>query len=142
MSFQNCRCKCTCTFIALVVGLILGVITAFLQITAAIAVTPVFLIAAFGIAVGYLGILVIASALAVRSRETECRCSSLNTVLTGILGTILVAVVLLLTGIIATSVLSAILIGALVFFFTLIIAGSACLVRVLTGCESCCRTEA
>ena len=142
MLFQNCKCRCSCTFAALIAALILGVITAFLQITAAITVTPVFLIVAFGITVGYLAVLLIAAALADRSRHTGCRCSSLNTMLAGILGVILVAVVLLLTGIVATSVLSAILIGALAFFFTLVIAGTACLIRNLAGCETNCTLEA
>jgi hypothetical protein len=62
-------------------------------------------------------------------------CAALQTVLTGILGTVLVSVVLLAVGIVATSVISALLIGLTAGFFTLMIAGSACFARCLADCE-------
>lgn len=132
----NCNCKCPCTIAALIASVVLGVVTAFLQITGIITVAPVFLWVTFGIAIVYLGVLVIATALARRTERCDCLCSGLDTILAGILGTILFSVVLLAVGIVATSILSAILVGVLLFFFTLTVTGSACLVRSFSGCES------
>ena len=136
MSLFCCNTKCSCAVAALVTSLIIGVVTAFLQITAVITVAPVFLWVVFGIAVVYLGVLVVAAALARRAERCECSCSTLNTLLAGILGTVLFAIILLAVGITATSVVSAILVGLLLFCFTLTIASSACFVRCLADCGS------
>lgn len=135
MSLFGCKCNCRCTLAAIVVSVILGVVTAFLQITGTITVAPVFLWVVFGIAVVYLAVLVLATALAKRIEATQCLCAALNTLLAGILGTALFSVVLLAVGIVATSVLSAILVGVLLFFFSLILTGTACLVRRLADCS-------
>lgn len=132
----NCTCRCRCTLAAIIVSAILGVITAFLQITGGITVAPVFLWVVLGIGVVYLPVLLIAAALSGRETPEGCACESLNTLLVGILGSILLAVVLLAVGIVATSVLSAILVGLLLFFFTLTFTSTACLVRSLTSCGS------
>lgn len=127
-----CSIKCNCTVLALVAAAIIGVIAAFLQVTGVITVGPVFLWVAFGIAVVYLGLLVLTGG---RRQETRsCVCRTLGTVLAGILGTVLFAVILLAVGIVATSVVSAILVGLLVFFLALTLAGSACYVRCLADC--------
>lgn len=123
-----CNCKCSCTVLALVAAAILGVVAAFLQITGVITVTPAFLWVALGIAVAYLGLLVVTG-----GRREGC-CTVLGTVLAGILGTALFAVVLLAVGVVATSVVSAILVGLLVFFLALILAGTACYVKCVTDC--------
>lgn len=136
MSMLNCGCKCSCTGAAVIASAIVGVIGAFLQITGVITVAPVFLWVVFGIAVVYLGLLVVTSALAGRGERCVGFCSVLTSVLVGILGSILFAVILLAVGIIATSVVSAILVGLLLFFFALTLTGSACFVRCLTDCES------
>ncbi len=133
MALFNCRRDCT--LLAVVAAVILGVVAAFLQITAVIAVTPAFLWVALGIAVGYLGILLVTTALTRRAGCRPCVCRALGTVLTGILGAILFAVVLLAVGIVATSVVTAILVGLLVAFLTLTFAGSACLVLCFADCE-------
>lgn len=135
--FQNncCACRCACTVWALIASAILGVLGAFLQITGVITVTTAFLWVAFGIAVVYLGILTAAAIIARRTEPTGCRCSSLNTLLLGILGTILLSVILLAVGITATSIITAILVGLLVFFLFLIFLGTACYVRSLTECS-------
>lgn len=130
----NCNCRCRCTLVALVISAIIGVFTAFFQITGLITVAPAFLWVVFGIGVVYLGILVVATALARREETCRCSCSIFNTLLIAILGAILFAVILLAVGIVATSVLSAILVGLLLFFFTLTLTGSACLVLCLSGC--------
>lgn len=135
MSLFSCNSKCDCTVAALIASLIIGVVTAFLQITAVITVAPVFLWVSLGIAVAYLAVLVVATALDRRPERHGCACSTLGALLIGILGTALLSVVLLAVGIIATSVISAILVGLLLFFLTLTLTGTACYVRHLSDCE-------
>ncbi len=135
MALFNCNCRRDCTLLAVIASVILGVVAAFLQITAVITVTPAFLWVALGIAVGYLGILLVTTAFARRTGCKPCLRSALETVLTGILGAILFATVLLAVGIVATSVVSAILVGLLVASLTLTFASSACLVLCLADCE-------
>ncbi len=138
METLNCQCRytCRCALAALIVSAIIGIITTFLQITAVITVAPVFLWVAFGVAVVYLGVLVVATALARRTEISTCACAELNLLLAGILGTIVFAVILLAVGIVATSVVSAILIGLLLFFFALVFTATACFVRHLADCRS------
>lgn len=135
MSNFGCYCKCSCRIAAVIASVIIGVVTAFLQITGVITVAPVFLWVAFGIAVVYLGVLVVAAALSGAEEAAGCLCTALSALLIGILGTILFAVVLLAVGIVATSILSAILVGILLFFFSLTLTSTACLVRSLAGCS-------
>ncbi|MBQ7887093.1 MAG: hypothetical protein IJ313_09400 [Clostridia bacterium] len=134
MTYANCNCRCRCTVFAAIASAILGVLAAFFQITGLITITPIFLWVAFGIAVVYLGVLVISSALADRAEQCMCVCSALSGILLGILGTILFAVILLAFGVVATSVITAILVGLLVFFFALMLTNTACLVRHLSDC--------
>ena len=136
MTPNNCAFRWSCSAIALIAGVILGVLAAFLQITGVITVTPAFLWVAFGIGVVYLAILVASAAVTRSCSVCGCRCGVLNTLLAGILGTVLFAVILLAVGIVATSVVSAILVGLLVFFLTLALAASACFVRCLSNCET------
>ncbi len=136
MCFVNCNCKCGCTLAAIVSSLIIGVVAAFLQITAAITVTPVFLWVALGIAVGFLAILTLSSTVAgCRNVCNLCTCASLNAVLAGIAGTILFSVLLLAVGITATSVFSAVVIGLLAGFLALTLTGAICYVRSRINCE-------
>lgn len=130
MALFSCGCKRECVVFAWIASAIIGVLTAFLQITAVITVTPVFLWVAFGIAVVYLAVLVATAMPAQRSVAGHC-VRALETALAGILGTVLFAAVLLAVGIVATSVVSAILAGLLLFFLALTFTGSACLVKCL-----------
>ncbi len=132
MAMCGCYCKRDCALLAIIVSVILGVVAAFLQISGVFTVTPVALIVAFGIAVAYLAALVVASL--VRRTERQGCCRPLRTVLVGILGTILFSLVLLAVGITATSIVSAILLGLVVGFFTLTLTGTACLVQCATDC--------
>ncbi len=126
MSMIQCECKASCAGFGAIVSLILGVIAAFLQITAVITVTPAFLWVLFGIAVGFLAI----GFLTCGGCADSCSsCRSLGAFLIGALGTILLSVVLLGITFAATSVLGAILVGALVFFFFLTVTSAACLIR-------------
>ncbi len=137
MSLFNCHCSCkgSCTIGAVIASVIIGVVTAFLQITGIITATPAFLWVVFGIAVGYLAVLVAATALARRTERANCLCNSIKALLAGILGSILLATVLLAVGIVATSILSAILVGLLLFFFALTLTSSACLITCLADCD-------
>lgn len=135
MTFMNCNCRCGCTATALIASAIIGVITAFLQITGIITNAPVFLWVVFGIAVAYLGVLAVVTALAGRQEGCGCLCTALNALLAGILGAILTALILLAVGIVATSVVTAVLVGLLVFFFALALTSTACLVRCQADCS-------
>lgn len=137
MTFCNCNFRFSCTLAAIVASVIIGVVAAFLQITGIITVTPVFLWVAFGVAVGYLGVLV---ASAGRRYAGCCVCRTVGTLLAGILGTILFSVILLAVGIVATSVVSAILVGLLLLFASLMVTGSACFVRCVSDCASDCES--
>lgn len=131
----NCNCRCNCTAVAVVASIILGIVAAFLQITGVITVTGAFLWVVLGIAIVYLGVLVLS--VTANRAERPCLCDSLSTLLVGILGTVLFSIILLAVGIVATSVVSAILVGLLVAFFFLTVLATACYVRYLAGCGSC-----
>lgn len=103
-----CNCKCSCSIFSAIASLVIGVIAAFLQITGTITVTTAFLWVVAGVALGYLGILLL-----------------------GALGSIFFAAVLLAVGIVATSVISAILVGLLTASFVLLVTSTACVVRNL-----------
>lgn len=135
MRLCGCESRINCTIAALIVSVIVGVVTAFLQVLGVITVTAVFLWVALGIAVVYLMGLVVASALGRRTERPGCVCGVLNALLLGILGTIALALVLLAVGIVATSVLSVIGVGLLLFFLALTVTASACYVRCVAECS-------
>lgn len=132
----NCDCKISCPLLSIAASIIIGLITAFLRITAVITVTPAFLWVVLGIAVVYLAITLAVSS-AVSCRETKnCLCPILSTLLTGILGATLLSVVLLAVEFAATSIIGAIITGSLLAFLSLLLTSSACLVKCLTGCNN------
>lgn len=123
-----------CTVIAVVASLIIGIIAAFLRITAVITLTPAFLWVLLGIAVVYLAVTLISAAL-LRNGYCERLCSIVTTLLAGVLGTVLLSIVLLAIEFVATSIIGAILTGALLFFFFLTVTSTACLVRCFFNCN-------
>ncbi len=129
-----CNCKCSCSLLSVIAGLIIGVIAAFLQITGTLTVTTVFLWVAAGVAAVYLGILLLTSGVQQNCSRCGCLCAVLNTLLAGVLGTILFAAILLAVGIVATSVISAILVGLLTTSFVVLIISTACVIRSLFDC--------
>ena len=140
MSNFNCGCSCNqnfqCPIIAIIASAIIGIITTLLRITAVITVTPAFLWVLLGIAVVYLGVnLLVAGRFNCRN---TCRCATfpISLILYGILGTILLSIVLLAITFAATSVIGAIITGLLLFFFSLFITSTACLVRCLFGSQN------
>ncbi len=132
MSLTNCGCQTSCTVRALIASVIIGVLAAFFRFAALITVTPAFLWVLFGIAVGLLGIILLASSN--DAEKTSC-CRSLTQFLAGILGTILTAVILLGITFAATSVIGAIITGLLLFFFSLLITSATCLVTCRLNCN-------
>ncbi len=135
MNRFSCGCNSNCTALAILASIILGVVAAFLTITAVITVTPAFLWVALGIAVVYLGVTLVTSALARGSGTDSCVCQVLPVLLTGILGAILTSVILLAVTFAATSIVGAIITGALILFLSLILTITACLIRCLFNCD-------
>ncbi len=136
MAFINCETKHDCTAIAFIASLIIGIIAAFLQITAVITLAPLFAIVAFGIAILYLAVTLIAASLT--QKEISCRnfCTPVSALLIGILGTILFSAILLIITFAATSVIGAIFVGALFFSFSLLITSTACFAKCLINCSN------
>lgn len=134
MGRNSCYCKCSCITLAAIASFIIGIIAAALTFTATITITPAFLWVALGIAVVYLAVL-LASSSALPKRG--CICSTAGALLTGILGTALSAVILLGVGFAATSILGAIIAGILLFFLSLTLTTTACLIKCALGCDDC-----
>ena len=124
-----CGCKYNCTLLAFIASLVIGIVTAFLRITAVITVTPAFLWVLFGISVGYL---LLTQAASVFIRDcSRCIRETLSALLFGALATALLSVVLLGITFVATSVIGAILTGLLLFAFSFTLTSSACLTKCL-----------
>ena len=136
MAFLNCENRYDCTGVATILSLVIGVVAAFLQITGVITLTPVFSIVAFGVAIIYLAVILLASSIAQRGTACNNCCSPLSVALFGALGTILAAVILLAVTFVATSVIGAIVVGALFFFFSLMISSVACLTKCFVNCHN------
>ena len=135
MTKMNCSCNTGCTVLAVIASVAIGVITSLLRITAVITVGNAFLWTLFGIAVVYLAVTFLkADTLAKPSRES-CICPGLSTLIVGILGTILASVVLLAIEFAATSIIGAIITGALTLFFSLIVTSTACLIKCVSRCN-------
>ncbi len=133
MNPTSCGCRINCTVIALAAGIVIGIVTAILRYTAVITLTPVFLWILFGIAIGFLGITLTAASVGAFGREYCCQ--NLGIFLTGILGTVLTSIILLGITFAATSVIGAIVAGLLLFFFTLFLVGTACLIKCRYSCD-------
>lgn len=130
-----CNNRWSCTTLAVVLSAIVGVVAAFLQITAAVTVTAVALWVTFGIAVGYPLVILLGAALAKREEAPACCCAALVTQLIASIGTVLFSTILLAVTFPATSVLGAIVVGLWVFSFALAVSSAACVVRCYIGCE-------
>ena len=130
MDAFRCSCRCKCPVFAIIASAVVGVVAAFLQILGTITVTPAFLWVALGVATVYLAVLLLSGA----REQQPCRCANLGVLLAGILGTVLFSIVLLAVGVAATSVVSAILVGILLFFLALTYTGAACTVRNREDC--------
>ena len=138
MSMFCCENKPSCVNLAVIASAIIGVIAAFLQISAVISVTPAFLWVALGIAIGYLAVLLATTSSCRAANSCKCANGALTAVLTGILGTALISVILLAVTFAATSIIGAILVGLLVLFLSLIVTATACLVSNCNCQENDC----
>ena len=137
MSNNDCSCRNnTCTTVALIISIVIGIVTAFLRITAEITVTPAFLWTVFGIAVVYLAVVLITSASVNCCDEAKpcCLKTTLLVLLGAIIATAFFAVLLLAVEFPATSIVGAIVTGLLLFAFFLTLTETACLTRcIITG---------
>ena len=131
MSNNNCNCRPSCTTFSLIAAAIIGVIAAFLRLTATITVTPAFLWVLLGVAVVYLAVTLIAASLLGRGGVRSCVCRIIPYLLAGILGTVLTSVILLGITFVATSIVGAIITGLLIFAFALTVITTACLARCI-----------
>lgn len=134
MTTCSCRYNASCILFAVITSLIVGIIASFLQITAAITITPAFLWTLFGVVLGLFAVLLFSSAQLSRTGSGCDRCAILNIALAGILGTVLFSVILLIAGIVATSIISAIFVGLLLFSFALTLTSLACYIRCTLNC--------
>jgi len=132
MTETNCYCKASCTGKAIIASTVIGILAAIFRFTALITITPAFLWVLFGIAIGYLGITLLTSACC---SEAKSCCKNLGTFLAGILGTVLTSLILLGITFAATSVIGAIMTGFLLFFFSLLIISSTCIIRCRYNCD-------
>ncbi len=129
MSNMNCGCKRDCTFWALIVSLVIGVLVAFLTVTAVIVLTPVVSVVALGFAAVYLAL------LAIFARRNYGCCDALRAVLAGLLVTILSALILLAFSFGATSIIGAIVTGFLAAAASLTLTASACYISCTDDCD-------
>ena len=133
MALFCCDNRQDCVGLALMVSVVLGVVAALLRITAVITVTPAFLWVALGIAIGYLAVLLASTGCCPKPIPCRCGNRTLTAVLAGILGTALVAVILLGITFAATSIVGAVLVGLLILFLSLTVSATACLVARCCG---------
>ena len=130
MSNNICGCRRDCAFWALIVSLVVGVLVAFLTVTAVIVLTPVVAIVALGFAAVYLAL------LAIFSRRTDGCCRALKAVLLGLLVTIAAALTILVFSFAATSIIGAIVTGIGAAGATLALTASACYVSCTDDCTA------
>lgn len=136
MTISNCETKINCTGIAIITSLILGIIAAFLQITAVIAIPVVLLQSIIIIALAFLLTTLIAVSLTQATTSCHTQCSILSVLSLGILGSILFAIILLIIDVAAASVIGAILVGLLVFSFSLLLFTTVCLIKCIARCNN------
>ena len=135
MGFFNCNCKTGCTALGLIASLVAGIVALVLTITGTITISTLFAWIGFGVAIGLLIVTLLVAASTDESRkERGCICKALSTLQLGALGTILTALVLLAVGFAATSIIGAIVYGAFIFFFVLLLTSVICLARCYASC--------
>ncbi len=128
-----CGCRYNCTLFSIVTSLVLGIIAAFLTITAVITIPVAFLWVLLGVSIGYLAISLITSVFV--SDCSQCVSRNLGLLLGGALLTVLTSAILLAVTFAATSVVGAIFTGVLIFGFSLTLTSGACLAKCLACSE-------
>ena len=119
--------------LAFIASVVVGVITAILRYTAVITITPAFLWVVLGIAVVFLGASVFAAILG-RNSVRRCFCEYFTLFIVGELGAILLSVVLLAIPFAATSLLGALISGAMIYAIAQVVTITACVLRCIIGC--------
>ena len=129
---SNCTCKCSCTATGTVISIIVGIIGAIVLAVATPVIPTALYWAALASAVLFLAVTVVT---APSSKHSRCVCPALRTLFTGIIGTIITSVILLVINIATITVPLAILIGLLIVFIGLILTGLVCITKCLTDCD-------
>ena len=135
MNICCCKTKCDCTFIAVIAAVVAGIIAAFLNFSATIAIPQYVLWIFFGVALIFLAATLLTAPLACRRETDICLCSSLTAFFTGVFGTVLAALVLILADLAATGLLASLITGLLAAAFVLTITSAACIVKNIFGCD-------
>ena len=133
MNICGCRTKCDCTLFAVIASVIVGIVTAFLSFSATLAVPSFVYWIFFGVALVLLAVALVTAPFICRSKENFCLCTSLNTFLAGVFGTVLFSLVLLLIDLTA-GLLFSLLTGLLFGLFTLTITSVACIIKNIADC--------
>lgn len=137
MALINCdrKCRCVCTICSILSSVIFGIVAAILRFRGLIAFSPVFLWSVLAVSVVVLVVVIAALAYGNQLRECKWKCAMLNTLLAGVLGTVLLSILLLGLGCIRSVGLSAVSGGALTAFFALTVTSTACFVKCLALCQ-------
>lgn len=130
-----CPCRKDCTLWARIISLVVGIVTAFLQITAVIAFPAGVPAGAFLLAAVYLATVLVVAVLLREQYESCCLCPAIRAVLAGILVTALAAAALLVVSFAAASIVGALFTGLLAAGLAMTLSGTVCLVKCLTGCN-------
>lgn len=133
---NNCDCnnRVDCRFLAVAASLIVGIITGILTYTGVVAIGTTFLWVALGVGLLYLALILLTVINSASRSVRGCICKVSGILTTGILGTLLTAVILLGVDFAATSVLGAIISGALLAFLSLLVSSAVCLIRCVSNC--------
>ena len=135
MCFCDCKNNNDCRLTAIIASVIIGVIAAFLNFSATIVVPQFVLWILFGIAAGFLALTFLIAPMINRCETKHCICSVLSTLLLGIFGTILFALVLVLVDIAAAGLVGSLLAGLLFASFALTLTSVACFIKCLLNCN-------
>lgn len=127
---SNLQNRCNCVALSIIASIAVGIIGAVLLFTAVITVFPVIYWVIAGIAIGFLALFFFISAF-----TPDCNKACLRQILTifiiGTLGTVLTALILLGVAFAATSVIGAIVFGAAISFFSLLLTSVVCAIKCL-----------
>lgn len=133
----NCNNRVNCAFLAIAASVIIGIVAGILTFTGVIAIGTTFLWVTFGVALLYLAALLFSVINNNTSAVRSCVCANSGILTLSILGTLLASVILLGVAFAATSVLGAIVAGALLASFALLVGSAICLIRCIANCGEC-----
>lgn len=129
MTNMSCDCKGSCIGFAVIASVFIGIVVAILQFTCIITLAPVFSWVVLGIAAVTLAIILGITAFG-SCQAMRCVRSVFSALITGILGALLTAFIILAVGF-ATGVIGAIFVGLMAAFISLVITTVVCLIRCL-----------